>query len=218
MEDLKIPNRWSFEGSDMAASFDSHVQTQLPWYAAVTGVVAGIVAHYLPTSGVMYDIGASTGNIGRAVRDTLENTESRIIAIEPSWHMHSYLQNYDDVNECLAEDALFEKYDVCVCFLTLMFVDPKRRVELLEHMRERMNVGGCIIIVDKCEPVGGYLSTVMHNITLQGKIASGTTYEAASRKELSLIGVQRPIDPAILGDDAVEFFRMGDFAGWVIEG
>ena len=31
-------------------------------------------------------------------------------------------------------------------------------------------------------------------------------------------GVQIPLDPAILGEDAKLFFRMGEFAGWVIEG
>lgn len=38
------------------------------------------------------------------------------------------------------------------------------------------------------------------------------------RKELSLSGVQRPLYKGELGSDAVEVFRFGDFAGWLIEG
>lgn len=218
MGNLQIPDRWTFNDKDTATAFDAHVQTQLPWYTPVTTIVAGIVKHYLPENGLVYDVGACTGNIGNALQANLTATKSRIIAIEPSQDMHDSLGLYNRIRGCMAEDEIFENYDVCVCFLTMMFVKPARRAELIAHMRERLNIGGCIIIVDKCAPVGGYLSTVMHNITLQGKIASGTTYDEAARKELSLIGVQRPIDPAILGDDAVEFFRMGDFAGWVIEG
>lgn len=37
-------------------------------------------------------------------------------------------------------------------------------------------------------------------------------------KEISLGGVQRPVSPRELGPRAVEFFRLGDFAGWIIEG
>ena len=37
------------------------------------------------------------------------------------------------------------------------------------------------------------------------------------RKELSLSGVQRPLYRGALGPDAVEVFRFGDFAGWLIE-
>ena len=37
------------------------------------------------------------------------------------------------------------------------------------------------------------------------------------RKELSLSGVQRPLYRGELGPDAVEVFRFGDFAGWLIE-
>ena len=38
------------------------------------------------------------------------------------------------------------------------------------------------------------------------------------RKELSLSGIQRPLYPGELGEDAVEVFRFGDFVGWIIEG
>ena len=38
------------------------------------------------------------------------------------------------------------------------------------------------------------------------------------KKELSLSGIQRPLYPGELGEDAVEVFRFGDFAGWIIEG
>ncbi|RIW04144.1 hypothetical protein D2T81_11665 [Azospirillum brasilense] len=37
-------------------------------------------------------------------------------------------------------------------------------------------------------------------------------------KELSLGGVQRPITADIVGGDAIEWFRFGEFAGWLLEG
>ena len=57
----------------------------------------------------------------------------------------------------------------------------------------------------------------MSRLALAGKIENGANARDVIDKELSLSGVQRPLDPAELGD-AVEFFRFGDFAGWIIEG
>ena len=37
-------------------------------------------------------------------------------------------------------------------------------------------------------------------------------------EELFLSGIQHPLYPGELGEDAVEVFRFGDVAGWIIEG
>jgi tRNA (cmo5U34)-methyltransferase len=49
------------------------------------------------------------------------------------------------------------------------------------------------------------------------KLQQGAKPEDVLTKEMSLAGVQIPIDPAMLGTNAKQFFRMGEFAGWVIE-
>jgi tRNA (cmo5U34)-methyltransferase len=76
---LKIPTDWTFKNADVAAGFDDHVREQLPWYDIATASVAHVIRHYLPDGGLMYDIGASTGNIGRAVADTLRSADGRAV-------------------------------------------------------------------------------------------------------------------------------------------
>ena len=82
----------------------------------------------------------------------------------------------------------------------------------------RSKPGGAIIVFDKCKAVTGYPATVMARLTLAGKVASGIDASEIVAKELSLGGVQRPLDPRVLGRDAIEWFRFGEFAGWLIEG
>jgi tRNA (cmo5U34)-methyltransferase len=53
---------------------------------------------------------------------------------------------------------------------------------------------------------------------MQLKLQQGAKPEDVLTKEMSLAGVQIPFDPAMLGADAKQFFRMGEFAGWVVEG
>lgn len=72
---------------------------------------------------------------------------------------------------------------------------------------------------DKLKPEHGYVTTVMQRVTLDAKRNSGASLDQIAEKELSLNGVQRPIDRSVLDNcEAVEWFRFGDFAGFVIEG
>lgn len=73
------------------------------------------------------------------------------------------------------------------------------------------------IIVDKVEMPSGYLGTVLRRLTMSWKVQTGTAPADIVRKELSLGGVQRPINPTILGPSARLFFMFGEFAGWIIE-
>ncbi len=66
--------------------------------------------------------------------------------------------------------------------------------------------------------VCGYPATVLARLTWDSKLDQGAEPGAVVTKELSLSGIQRPLYPVELGKDAVEVFRFGDFAGWIIEG
>lgn len=84
---MDIPRDWSFERHDVAASFDRHVREQLPFYDMATGLVAHLVRHYLPDGGRVVDLGASTGNIGTAIGDTIRNRRAGLLEIERSPQM-----------------------------------------------------------------------------------------------------------------------------------
>lgn len=212
-----IPEDWTFHSENIASQFDSHVREQLPWYDMLTDAVAHIARHYIPQGGLVYDIGASTGNIGQALKQTLNSRDARLVAIDSSEEMS---ERYDrSIGPFFVADACdfdFEPFDLAICFLSLMFIEPARRQELLAKLRAKVKTGGALVIVDKCEPVGGYVSVVMSRLALAEKLKSGAKPADILAKELSLSGVQRPISPSTL-TGAQEFFRFGDFAGWIIE-
>jgi len=109
------------------------------------------------------------------------------------------------------------KADVYILFLTMMFIPIEKRKALIDSMRANCKQGGVIVVVDKVCDHGGYFATVLKRLTMHFKLQQGAKPEDVLIKEMSLAGVQIPIDPAILGTDAKQFFRMGEFAGWVIE-
>lgn len=215
---LDIPKEWTFKNADVAHHFDDHVREQLPWYDIVTHGIAHIARHYIPEGGLVYDVGASTGNIGRALAPILESRKATLYGIENSPEMCA---KYKAPGKVFCHNAVtftYEPFDFAVCYLVLMFVPFSQRRALLQRLRQSLNPGGCIVIVDKCVALEGYVATVMSRLTLHGKVINGASYQHIVEKELSLAGVQRPIEPEIVGSDAVQWFQYGEFAGWLITG
>lgn len=219
---LTVPGAgdWTFQNRNVADNFDQHVREQLPWYDLATGIVAHVGRHYLPRNGVMYDIGASTGNVTRCLRHEIVSREVEAISIDNSESMRDKWQGLGTFVVDDARTHPYRKYHFGVCFLTLMFLPVADQRELLDRLVKNIADGGALLIFDKTEAATGYIGTVMQRLTLAGKIAHGASYEDVVKKELSLAGVQRPINPQALlaRHGAVEVFRFGEFAGWVIQG
>lgn len=215
---------WTFETKEIAETFDSHVREQLPWYDMVTDAVVYIAQNYLPEYGVVVDIGASTGNMIDKLMPLANERMADIVAIERSIPMCEILKKkYNKKSDCVVVENSdvtrgdLPKADVYILFLTMMFIPIQKRKALIDSMRANCKQGGVIVVVDKVCDHGGYFATVLKRLTMQFKLQQGAKAEDVLIKEMSLAGVQIPIDPAILGEDAKQFFRMGEFAGWVIE-
>ena len=216
---MEIPREWTFERKEIAEGFDRHVREQLPFYDMTTGAIAHIARHYIPERGLVYDVGASTGNIGNAIAPILDKRKATLVPIESSAEMCE-LYAGPQRGRLVEADALdydFEEFDLAICFLVMMFFPVAKREAFLDELREKVRPGGAIIVFDKTEAVTGYPATILMRLAFAGKLSAGVEADEIIAKELSLGGIQRPIDPEILGD-AVEWFRFGDFAGWIIEG
>lgn len=213
-----IPGHWTFKDDGVAGDFDTHVREQLPWYDLATRSVAHVARHYISEGGLVYDVGASTGNIGRALEPTLEARGAYLTAIEPSMEMATLYSGPGELLCTDVEDVKWQECDLIVCFLVLMFVKPAVRAGLIAKMRSYVRRGGALIIFDKREGAAGYPGTVLSRLTLAHKLEAGVSPERIIAKELSLAGSQRPMAPNELPDDALEWFRFGEFSGWLIEG
>lgn len=214
---MRIPNEggWTFDGEEIGREFDKHVREQLPWYNLATGQIVHLIRHYLPKDGVLYDIGASTGNITCSAMDVITSRRAEAISIEPSKEMVKNFKGAGVVVTETAENFDFKNFDVAVLFLTMMFIPVKNRKKLLDELVNKCNAGGCIIIYDKAPLFSGYMATVMRRLTIAGKVAMSVSPDDIITKELSLSGVQVPYSPNYHNEQRV--FQFGEFCGWVIE-
>jgi tRNA (cmo5U34)-methyltransferase len=214
---------WTFETPEIAAGFDDHVREQLPWYDMVTDAVVYIVRNYLTEGGYVVDVGASTGNMIDKLMPLLRERNAEVLALEKSPTMVKVLMNrfgnHDNVS-IIEDDIRTTQYpaQVCIVFLTMMFIPVHDRQKVLYGLKANLRQGGVLIVVDKVCDHGGYFATVLKRLGMHWKIQQGAELGAVTTKEMSLAGVQIPFDPAMLGADAKQFFRMGEFVGWVVEG
>ena len=209
---------WTFESTEIAKKFDNHVREQLPWYDMITEAVIYIARNYLTEGNTIVDIGASTGNISKKLLPLAKERNAKIIAIEKSIEMimEMYeMENISVIHDDVTNIKMIEG-QVYILFLTLMFIPIDKREILLNEISKKIKKGGCIIIVDKICDHSGYFATVMKRLTWHWKMQQKANYEDIINKEMSLAGVQIPINKECLLN-AKEFFRMGEFAGWVIE-
>jgi tRNA (cmo5U34)-methyltransferase len=214
---------WSFENG-VADTFDKYVREQLPWYDLATDATAYIVKNYVPQGGLVVDFGSSLGNMIAILQKTIQQRDVAYTAIDNSAEMADrlHLRFAKADNVCvMAGNAMTLNYghpNVSILFLTMMFFPVAKRAEFLRKLVSNTESGGCIIIVDKVCDHRGYFSTVMKRLAWHWKVLQGAKSEDIVDKELALAGVQIPIDSNLLNSyGAQEFFRMGEFAGWVIE-
>lgn len=208
---------WSFKSEDIAKNFDTHVREQLPWYDMATRAVAFICRNYVPKNGVIYDIGASTGNISKSITSLIAERNIRFMAIEES---DEIAKKYGGFGRLIVGDAMkieYEPFDLAIFFLSFMFLDRSIRGNLLDSLMQKCKHGGAIVMVEKIQTTGGNAGAVIRKMTMNNKLENGVTPEEIINKELSLCGVQRAVDSSELFPNAVEFFRMGEFAGYIME-
>jgi len=215
---MNIPDKWTFRSDEVAKGFDDHVREQLPWYNLVTSAVSHLGRHYIQEGGLIYDIGASTGNIGRALADVIDERSASLVAIESSKEMCDI---YEAPGQMFNVNALDYEYpdmiDFAVCFLVCMFLPISQRKDFLSMLFDKVAPGGALIVVDKINTPAGYCGTALRRLPMRWKKDQGQPLDKIVEKELSLSGYQRPINEGILPQSAVKFFQLGEFCGWVIE-
>lgn len=130
---------------------------------------------------------------------------------------------YTGPGDLVVADAMsyeYDFFDVAVLFLCLTFMPVANRKQFTDELSKKVKPGGCIIIFDKMVQPSGYLGTVMHRLTIAGKVAAGVNSDSIIAKELSLAGVQRPLTDWFiesLTPKATRVFQFGEFAGFILE-
>ncbi len=186
--------------ADVARVFPDMVRRSVPGYAELVELSGLIARRIARPETCCYDLGCSLGAVTEAI---LHQTDSgvRVIAVDNSPAMiaglGARLAERTDGERVTAVCADVETVPItdaalAVLNLTLQFIAPERRLDLLERIHAGLVQDGVLILAEKIQAPddrGGHLLTALHE---DFKRAQGYSDLAISRKRAALEQVLVP--------------------------
>lgn len=145
-------------GADVVKVFDNMVGRSVPFYDEIQRMTAEIAGDFAVPGTRIYDLGCSTG---RTLAEMNLTTDSSVefVGLDDSPEMLGKCasrlselgmsRSYQLVTANLAEDFEMSNASVAVLCLTLQFIRPICRVNILRKIAEKLNPGGALILVEK---------------------------------------------------------------------
>jgi tRNA (cmo5U34)-methyltransferase len=156
-EEIEQASDFKF-GANVANVFDDMVNRSVPYYGEIQRMIAELAADHAKEGSDVYDLGCSTGTTMIGM-DTLVNPKVRFVGIDDSQEMLDkcklklmeigFSREYELRCEDLSQGVKITNASVVVLCLTLQFVRPIYREQLLKNIYDGLNSGGVLILVEK---------------------------------------------------------------------
>jgi tRNA (cmo5U34)-methyltransferase len=156
-EEIEKPSDFKF-GANVARVFDDMVNRSVPFYGEIQRMMAELCATHAKEGTDVYDLGCSTGTTLLGM-DTMVNPNIRFIGVDDSQEMLDkcksklmelgFSRDYELHCADLNDGVKINNASVVVLCLTLQFVRPIYRQQLLKNIYDGLNSGGVLIVVEK---------------------------------------------------------------------
>lgn len=145
-------------GANVARVFDDMVNRSVPFYGEIQRMMAEIASGHAREGTDVYDLGCSTGAtlIGM---NTMVDQQIRFIGVDDSQEMldkcnsklieHGFTRPYELRCADLGKGVNIQNASVVVLCLTLQFVRPIYREQVIKNIIDGLNPGGILILVEK---------------------------------------------------------------------
>lgn len=219
-------------GENVARVFDDMVNRSVPFYGEIQRMISEIASGRAKSGSDVYDLGCSTGTtmlgmntrVAAGIRfigidDSLEMLDKCKAKLEESGFDRPFELRCHDLNQ----NVRISNASVVVLCLTLQFVRPIRREQLIKNIYEGMNPGGVLILVEKILAEDGELNRDFIEYYYDYKRRNSYSEMEISQKREALENVLVPYrlseDISLLRENGFAhcevFFKWYNFAGLV---
>ena len=142
----------------VARVFDDMLVRSVPLYGEVLKQQARITKQYYQDGTRIFDLGCSHGNLGVLLLDCFGSTAFKMTGIDSSWPMIQRFKNRlcaHNSQGCIElacagiEDIVIRNASVVVINLTLQFLDPEKRDQLIQAAFDGLCHGGILLLTEK---------------------------------------------------------------------
>lgn len=188
---------WTFGGST-PLNFDQHVARSVPLYHESHQIALDLADFFATTNSVIYDLGCSTGSLTRQLALRTAAKETRVLGVDSVVEMIDYAQSRvqaEENVEFICDDISNMNLDECdyvVMFYTLQFIHPSRRQMVIDHIFQRLNWGGALLLVEKVRAPDARFQDIMSSLYIEYKLRNNFALEETAAKTRSLKGILEP--------------------------
>lgn len=142
---------------DVATVFDDMVDRSVPFYAEIQRMVAEISESFMADGSNVYDLGCATGTTLALIGNNTKK-DVHLIGYDNSPEMLDKAReklkdcgcsSYELIEADLNSDFHIHNASLVLMVLTLQFVRPLHREDILRRIYENLNENGCLILVEK---------------------------------------------------------------------
>ena len=191
---------WTFSGLE-GESFSEHIRRSVPFYESGHELVCRISDFFVTSASnsVCYELGTATADLIIKLAKHNEHKKTvRWIGIDSVPEMieegRKKLQGLLNV-ELLVDDIVtyeYEPADFIVACLTVQFVPPRLRQELINKIYKALNWGGGFVLFEKVRAPDARFQDMMTALYHDYKNEHGFTSEEILNKAQSLKGILEP--------------------------
>jgi len=148
---------FSFD-ANVTKVFDNMIVRSIPFYLEVQRMIAEIAKDYAKPGTNVYDLGCSTGTTFISLNSILDESIG-FVGIDSSHEMLNqcndnlnlvgFTRTFKLIADDLNKSIKIKNTSVVISSLTLQFVRPPKRAQLLQSIYNQLNPGGCIILFEK---------------------------------------------------------------------
>jgi tRNA (cmo5U34)-methyltransferase len=145
-------------GAQVAQVFDDMVSRSVPYYLEIQRMIGELAGNHAVKGTEVYDLGCSTGST-LITMDSMVAGDVKFVGIDDSQEMLNKCdaklkelgisREYELQCADLGKDFSIKNASVVVLCLTLQFVRPIHREQLLKRIFAGLNPGGALILVEK---------------------------------------------------------------------
>jgi tRNA (cmo5U34)-methyltransferase len=145
-------------GEKVASVFDDMVDRSVPFYQEMQRMIAELAGDFAVPGTNIYDLGCSTGTTLLTLDQCLppsirfvgvDNSEQMLARCRAKLDAHGLSRPCELVCADLNEGLAIENASIVLMVLTLQFIRPLYRDELIRQILAGLNENGCLLLVEK---------------------------------------------------------------------
>ena len=145
-------------GKETAEVFDDMLERSVPFYRELQRMIGEIACEFAVDGTNIYDLGCSTGITLTTVNEHVKKdvtfigfdySQEMLDKCKENFIMNNFPGRYELMCRDLNQGVLINNASVVILNLTLQFIRPLYRDQLIKNIYEGLNTNGCLILVEK---------------------------------------------------------------------